>query len=157
MHIYKFMPLTQGIFLALSVADVEELRRQISALSPQASVDESEQKTRRKSSVKRRPSRVSRVEEKEKIEKQQSKAKFKRLVEEEGAETGNVRDKRMKSLQMFDLGDIALSSKALSQEKWYPHALKFLHSATLSHSGPFCPKHMIFLLKCLNPPPYQRK
>ena len=66
----------------------DDLRRQISALTdynPQLSTDP--EKKRRKSSIKRRPSRISRVEEREKLEKQKD---VKRLVEEEGAETGNV-------------------------------------------------------------------
>ena len=66
----------------------DDLRRQISALTdynPQLSTDP--ERKRRKSSIKRRPSRISRVEEREKLEKQKD---VKRLVEEEGAETGNV-------------------------------------------------------------------
>ena len=76
------------------VSDIhDDLRRQISALTdynPQISSDP-ETKQRRKSSLMRRPSRVSRrisrVEEKELIEKQKE---VKKLVQEEGAETGNV-------------------------------------------------------------------
>ena len=73
----------------------DDLRRQISALTdynPQISADP-EAKKRQKSSIMRkpsmrRPSRISRDEEKGLVEKQQKEVR--KLVEEEGAETGNV-------------------------------------------------------------------
>ncbi len=75
----------------VSVADVhDDLRRQISALTdynPQPSSED--ERRRRKSSIglKRRTSRMSRQESKE---VKPEKVEVKKLVEEEGAETGNV-------------------------------------------------------------------